>query len=51
MIKTESFSTHCGYLPASIRPGFHYSLLMAANEKIPLSVVRVNNKPQHLVFR
>ena len=33
-----------------IPPGFLYSPLTAADEKIPLSVVRVNNKPQHLVF-
>jgi hypothetical protein len=31
-------------------PVFLYSPLTAADEKIPLSVVRVNNKPQHLVF-
>jgi hypothetical protein len=29
---------------------FHYSLFTAADEKIPLSVVRVNTKPQYLVF-
>src|SRR5208283_2950663 len=34
----------------SIAPVFLYSPLTAADEKIPLSVVRVNNKPQHLVF-
>ena len=28
-----------------------YSLLTAADEKIPLSMVHVNRKPQHLVFR
>jgi len=31
-------------------PVFLYNPLTAADEKIPLSVVRVNNKPQHLVF-
>ena len=34
----------------SIAPAFLYSPLTAADEKIPLSMVRVNNKPQHLVF-
>jgi ACR3 family arsenite efflux pump ArsB len=34
----------------SIAPVFLYSPLTAADEKIPLSVVRVNNKPQHIVF-
>jgi hypothetical protein len=28
----------------------HYSPITAAVEKIPLSVVEVNNKPQYLVF-
>jgi hypothetical protein len=34
------------------RPGVSlvYSLFTAADEKITLSVVQVNNKPQHLVF-
>ena len=31
-------------------PVFHYSPFTAADEKIPLSMVRVNNKPQYLVF-
>jgi len=31
-------------------PLFRYSSFTAADEKIPLSMVRVNNKPQHLVF-
>jgi hypothetical protein len=29
---------------------FRYSPLIAADEKIPLSVVDVNKKPQYLVF-
>jgi hypothetical protein len=33
-----------------ITPGFRYSLFTAAVEKIALSVVRVNTKPQYLVF-
>jgi hypothetical protein len=33
-----------------IGPESRYSPIKAADEKIPLSVVRVNNKPQHLVF-
>jgi hypothetical protein len=36
--------------PAAVHAGFHYSLFTAADEKIPLSVVRVNTKPQYLVF-
>jgi hypothetical protein len=28
----------------------HYNSLTAADEKVPLSVVQVNNKPQYLVF-
>ncbi|MGB0063817.1 MAG: hypothetical protein WBP85_05170 [Terracidiphilus sp.] len=31
-------------------PVLRYSLITAADEKIPLSVVHVNNKPQYLVF-
>jgi hypothetical protein len=31
-------------------PVLRYSPFKAADEKIPLSMVRVNNKPQHLVF-
>jgi hypothetical protein len=34
----------------SLHAGFRYSLFTAADEKIPLSVVRVNTKPQYLVF-
>jgi hypothetical protein len=39
---------------SSLEPLFHagacYSLFTAADEKIALSVVRVNTKPQYLVF-
>jgi hypothetical protein len=31
--------------------GTRYNLFTAADEKIPLPVVDVNNKPQYLVFR
>ena len=50
MIKTASFSTHRGSPSAYFHGDFHYSPFKAADEKIPLSMVRVNNKPQHLVF-
>jgi hypothetical protein len=43
----------CGCLdprPTVVHAGFRYSLFTAADEKIPLSVVRVNTKPQYLVF-
>ena len=33
-----------------IGPAFRYNPITAADEKIPLSVEHVNNKPQHLVF-
>ena len=33
-----------------VTPQFRYSPFTAADEKIPLSMVRVNNKPQYLVF-
>jgi hypothetical protein len=36
--------------PIQFTSGFHYSLFTAADEKIALSVVRVNRKPQYLVF-
>lgn len=32
------------------QPEIRYSPFTAADEKIPLSMVHVNNKPQHLVF-
>jgi hypothetical protein len=38
-------------LPAAIHPGSRYNQITAADEKIPLPVVHVNNKPQYLVFR
>ena len=50
MIKAASFSTQRDSPAPSLSGVFHYSLFRAADEKIPLSVVRVNNKPQHLVF-
>jgi len=31
-------------------PKFRYNPVTAADEKIPLSMVRVNTKPQYLVF-
>ncbi|MGA8731167.1 MAG: hypothetical protein WB608_20585 [Terracidiphilus sp.] len=37
-------------LPVGFSAGLHYSPFTAAVEKIPLSVVHVNRKPQHLVF-
>jgi hypothetical protein len=36
--------------PAALHAGSHYSLLTAADEKIPLPVGHVNKKPQYLVF-
>jgi hypothetical protein len=40
-----------GDLPAGLlSPEFCYKRLIAADEKIPLSVVSVKKKPQHLVF-
>jgi hypothetical protein len=38
-------------LPAAFHAEPCYSLLTAADEKIALPVVHVNNKPQYLVFR
>jgi hypothetical protein len=37
-------------LPVALYVGSLYNLLTAADEKIPLPVVQVNNKPQYLVF-
>jgi hypothetical protein len=37
-------------LPVVFHAGVRYSLLTAADEKIALPVVHVNNKPQYLVF-
>jgi hypothetical protein len=34
----------------ALHTGLRYSLFTAADEKIALSVVRVNTKPQYLVF-
>ena len=45
----RDLSSHCG-LPAALHALVRYNLLTAADEKIPLSVVHVNNKPQYLVF-
>jgi hypothetical protein len=39
-----------GFAGGPSRRGFRYNLFTAADEKIPLSVVHVNNKPQYLVF-
>jgi hypothetical protein len=39
-----------GDLPAALDSGLGYNLFTVADEKIPLSVVHVNNKPQYLVF-
>jgi hypothetical protein len=39
-----------GFWNRSIYAAFRYSSFTAADEKIPLSMVRVNTKPQHLVF-
>jgi hypothetical protein len=47
--KCRDLSSHCG-LPEGSAPPIHYNLLTAADEKIPLSVVHVNNKPQYIVF-
>jgi hypothetical protein len=37
-------------LTAVLHAAFRYNPFTAADEKVPLSVVQVNNKPQHLVF-
>jgi hypothetical protein len=37
-------------LPVALHAGALHNLLTAADEKIPLPVVDVNNKPQYLVF-
>jgi hypothetical protein len=37
-------------LPVALHTGSHYNLLTAADEKIALPVVYVNNKPQYIVF-
>jgi hypothetical protein len=34
----------------SLTLGFRYNPFTAADEKVPLSVVQVNNKPQYIVF-
>jgi len=44
------FSIRTGLCKVPDPPEIHYSPLTAADEKIPLSMVHVNNKPQHLVF-
>jgi hypothetical protein len=36
--------------PEALHSGLRYCLFTAADEKIALSVVRVNTKPQYLVF-
>jgi hypothetical protein len=38
-------------LPKALHSSSLYNPLTAADEKIPLPVVHVNNKPQYLVFR
>jgi hypothetical protein len=45
----RDFSSLSG-LPAGLPAGVLYNLFTAADEKIALSVVRVNKKPQYLVF-
>jgi hypothetical protein len=45
----RDFSSLSG-LPAGLSAGVLYNLFTAADEKIALSVVRVNKKPQYLVF-
>jgi len=44
------FSIRTGLCKVPDPPEIHYSPLTAADEKIPLSMVHVNNKPQYLVF-
>jgi hypothetical protein len=36
--------------PAVLHAWFRYNPFTAADEKVPLSVVQVNNKPQYIVF-
>jgi hypothetical protein len=38
-------------LPVASHAGLGYNLITAADEKIALPVVHVNNKPQYIVFR
>ena len=45
----REFSSLSG-LPAALHAELRYNPFTAADEKIPLSVVHVNNKPQYLVF-
>jgi hypothetical protein len=45
----REFSSLCE-LPKAIRARIHFNPITAADEKIPLSVGDVNNKPQYLVF-
>lgn len=45
----REFSSLSG-LPAGLSTALRYNPCTAAVEKIPLSVVQVNNKPQYLVF-
>jgi hypothetical protein len=49
--KTTAYFLFLNGLPTAFHAGVHYNLLTAADEKIPLPVVHVNNKPQYLVFR
>jgi hypothetical protein len=49
VMKYREFSSSCGH-PAALFYRDLYNLFIAADEKIPLSVVQVNIKPQYLVF-
>jgi hypothetical protein len=48
--KTTGFSLLSATRRRILTPGYRYNLFNAADEKIPLSMVHVNKKPQHLVF-
>jgi len=46
----HEFYSYPGGCKVPDSPEFRYSPFTAADEKIPLSMVHVNYKPQHLVF-
>jgi hypothetical protein len=48
--KYSEFLSFFSDLSAGSHAEIHYNPLTAADEKIPLSVVLVNKKPQHIVF-
>jgi hypothetical protein len=49
-LETAARLLHSAAFQRDLDIGVRYNPITAADEKIPLSVVQVNNKPQHLVF-